>query len=250
MPHGTVRGRSHSSSGSCQWPRTAQVVQAMLCRCGAQQQTTQPQPSPMPARPRTSACTTTFSNRCIRLINTFTHSTQLERGVSASWVASQGANNNPPIKQRIGADAAAGNLTAFFKANLEKLDLHIVKRLSLVLDFIESRAVIREKVDLLPATPTATFNAYTEGIVLCHDTVVMLAEVASLKSVAFRTLAITDLLEMKEGLGKHRGGFSAKLSKGELTVKSVMVCVISALCPLWCDVCRGMVVGEGVWVCA
>ena len=160
----------------------------------------------------------------MRLINSFTHQTQLERGISASWVATGGGNGNPPYKQRLKVDAAAKNLTEFISTNMAHLKRRVLVTLALLKDFVGSIPGIRRAVDAMPPSPAKTFQAYTDGIVLAHDLVVRLAGSATLRKLAFTALSIVDMLELKEAMGRNRGKFSALLSKGVLELPAVMVC--------------------------
>ena len=63
--------------------------------------------------------------RCVRLINSLTHRTQVERGMSASWVATGGTNGKPPFDQRLKVDGAARALTEFVSGNLHQLDREV-----------------------------------------------------------------------------------------------------------------------------
>ena len=96
-------------------------------------------------------------------------------------------------------------------------------QLAIIQDFIATLPDIRSAVDAMPPSPAKTFQAYTTGIERSHAIVVRLAASATLRRLAFLALTVADLLDVKEGLGRNRGKFSAVLSKGELPVESVMV---------------------------
>ena len=160
--------------------------------------------------------------RIVRLIKTFTHEAQGERGVSALWIATRGVDE-APIAHRGRVDTAVRGFTDFIDSNLHYLDRDILGDLAGIQHFIERLPAIRGAVDAMPSSPDAVVAALTRGIADSHDVVVKLATRISLTRLAFAALAVADVLDMKEALDTQGGAFSVALSAGPLPPRSVML---------------------------
>ena len=99
---------------------------------------------------------------------------------------------------------------------MDEMDRHPLLEFAVIREFTRSKLpLVREEMDHAAQTSTReVFKAYTDGIEQSLQVVGKLAVDVKNRDMAFKTLAISVLLDMKEDMDKERGGVFLRTQDG------------------------------------
>ncbi len=138
------------------------------------------------------------------------HQAQLERGMTAGYIGSQGRQfGNRLPEQRAATDRDIRALSDFIAAsNTVQQDQQVYNRLRMALDNIQHSAEIRRRVDDLSIDGSEAIDFYTEAIGMFLSSIPMIAAASPDQEIMRELTAYYNFVEAKERMGVTRAVLS------------------------------------------
>ncbi len=159
----------------------------------------------------------------INVIGEIIHTLQVERGLSAGFLAAGGKNGNAELTAaRKTADAATARIPELQDALRGLGDQRVDSQLAQLVPKLDELRANRTQIDSLQLTGKQSFQAYTSTIAQLTDFASTLALKGVDSEIAAEIIAYTQLIQAKEMAGQERGTGNTIINAGKTEINQTL----------------------------